>query len=60
MLIIISKEKNKMYEKLLNTRSYHINPQEAYIIENLWLTIFNFNNELIPSCDNCRGYCGGC
>jgi hypothetical protein len=57
---LILKTPKEMYEKLLNSLSYHVNPQEAYIIENLWPTIFNFNDELIPSCDNCRGYWGGC
>ena len=57
---LILKTSKETYEKLLNALSYHINPQEAYIIENLWPTIFNFNNQLIPTCDNCRGYWGGC
>ena len=57
---LILKTPKEMYEKLLNELAYHEHPQEAYVIENLWPTIFNFNNELIPSCDNCRGYWGGC
>ena len=57
---LILKTSKEMYEKLLNELAYHEHPQEAYVIENLWPTIFNFNNELNPSCDNCRGYWGGC
>jgi len=58
---LILKTSKETYEKLLNKLSYSTNPfPEAYIIENLWPTIFNFNNELIPSCDNCRGYWGDC
>jgi len=57
---LILKTPKEMYVKLLNELAYHEHPQEAYIIENLWPRIFNFNNELNPNCDNCRGYWGGC
>lgn len=57
---LILKNPKSIYQMLLDSLAYHVHPKEAYIIENLWPSIFNFNKDLIPSCDDCRGYWGGC
>jgi hypothetical protein len=48
------------YNKLISSIDKHVKSQENYCIENLWPTILNFNNELLPGCHYCSGYPGGC
>jgi hypothetical protein len=61
---IVSKElilqtPKKIYENIVNELSYSVGPPEGYLVENLWPTIFNFNDELEVGGHHCRGYWGG-
>jgi hypothetical protein len=57
---IISKNKiltrsKEFYQLLISTIDKTVKCPENYAIENLWPTIFSFNEELVP-CLNCKGH----
>jgi hypothetical protein len=57
---IISKEKiltrsKEFYQLLISTIDKTVKCPDNYGIENLWPTIFSFNEELVP-CLNCKGH----
>jgi hypothetical protein len=52
---LILKRSKEFYQLLVSTIDKTVKCSDNYAIENLWPTIFSFNEELVP-CLNCKGH----
>ena len=52
---LILKRPKEFYQLLVSTIDKTVKCSDNYAIENLWPTIFSFNEELVP-CLNCKGH----